>query len=266
MLAALRPWAKRDYQLDKMTLRELVVAYFTHYSIQVYLLLAAISSAIAASLAPGWREPLIGAALALFLYPFFEYALHRWVLHGRFLYRYAWTAKVWKRIHYDHHQNPHDLSVLFGALYTTLPPIFLLSLPIAWAVAGPSAGFAAFAAALLAFAGYEFCHCVQHLPVTPNNRWLREIKKHHLAHHFHSEQGNYGITTALWDRVFGTGYASLRERPRSPTTHNLGYTPEERERFPWVGELSASDDEYARRRTRRRSGPAAAPAEQTAAS
>jgi sterol desaturase/sphingolipid hydroxylase (fatty acid hydroxylase superfamily) len=233
-------------------LRELVVAYFTHYSIQVYLLLAIVSAAVAASLAPSWREPLTGAVLALLSYPFFEYLLHRFVLHGRFLYRQAWTAKVWKRIHYDHHQNPHDLSVLFGALYTTLPPIFLLSLPIAWAVAGPSAGFAGFAAALLAFAGYEFCHCVQHLPFTPQNRWLRDIKKHHLAHHFHSEQGNFGIVTAFWDRIFRTGYVNPREKPRSPTTHNLGYTREERERFPWVGELSADDEEYAARRTRRR--------------
>lgn len=252
MLAALRPWTRGDYQLDKMSLRELVVAYFTYYSIQVYLALAAVSAAVAASVAPGWREPLIGAVLALCLYPFFEYVLHRWVLHGRFLYRQAWTAKVWKRIHYDHHQNPHDLSVLFGALYTTLPPIFLLSLPIAWAVAGPSAGFAGLAAALLAFAAYEFCHCVQHLPFTPKNGWLRDVKKHHLSHHFHSEEGNFGIVTAFWDRVFRTGYVSPREKPRSPTTHNLGYTLAERERFPWVGELSATDDEYAVSRTRRR--------------
>jgi sterol desaturase/sphingolipid hydroxylase (fatty acid hydroxylase superfamily) len=252
MLAAIRPWAGREYRLDKMSLRELVVAYFTHYSIQVYLLLAVVAIVLTAFTAPGWREPLTGVVLTLFLYPLFEYLLHRFVLHGRFLYKLPWTAKVWKRIHYDHHQNPHDLSVLFGALYTTLPPIFLLSLPIGWLVAGPAGGFAALATALLAFSAYEFCHCVQHLPFTPKNSWLREIKKHHLAHHFHCEQGNYGITTMIWDRVFGTGYESMRAVPRSPTTHNLGYDSAERERFPWVGALSASDDEYAARRTRRR--------------
>lgn len=251
MLAAIRPWSERKYKLDKMTLRELVVAYFTHYSIQVYLVLAVAALVAAIVSAPSWRQPLIGAILTLILYPMFEYMLHRWVLHGKFLYRWPWTAKVWKRIHYDHHQNPHDLSVLFGALYTTLPPIFLLSLPIGWLVGGVSSAFAALAAALLAFAVYEFCHCVQHLPFTPRNAWLREIKKRHLAHHFHSEQGNFGITTMLWDRIFGTGYASARERPRSPTTHNLGYTHEERERFPWVGQLSSSDADYAARRARR---------------
>jgi sterol desaturase/sphingolipid hydroxylase (fatty acid hydroxylase superfamily) len=253
ILASIRPWSGREYRLDKMTLRELVVAYFTHYSIQVYLGLAIVAIAIAVASAPGWWQPLSGVALTFVVYPLAEYALHRWVLHGRFLYKQAWTAKVWKRIHYDHHQNPHDLSVLFGALYTTLPPIFLLSLPLGWLIGGASAGFAALATALIVFAGYEFCHCVQHLPFTPQNRWLREIKKRHLAHHFHSEQGNYGITSGLWDRLLGTMYDSRVNVPRSPTTHNLGYTPEERQLYPWVAELSASDQEYTERRTRRAS-------------
>jgi sterol desaturase/sphingolipid hydroxylase (fatty acid hydroxylase superfamily) len=253
MLASIRAWSGREYRLDKMTLRDLVVAYFSHYSIQVYIVLAAASAVASAALAPGWREPLWGRVLVFFLYPLAEYALHRWVLHARFLYRQAWTAKVWKRIHYDHHQNPHDLGVLFGALYTTLPPIFLLTLPIGWAIGGAPVAAMALAAGCLIFAGYEFCHCVQHLPFTPRNTWLREIKKHHLAHHFHSEQGNFGITSSLWDKLLGTVYDTPREVPRSPTTHNLGYTPDERERYPWVAELSASDEEYAVRRTRRAS-------------
>lgn len=234
-----------------MTLNDLLVAFFAHYSIQIYLLLAVVAVAFAVIYAPGWHEPVFAALAVLVLYPLAEYALHRWVLHSRLLYKSALTAKVWKRIHYDHHQNPHDLAVLFGALYTTLPAIFLLTLPIGWLVGGSSGAAAGLATGLVVFTGYEFCHCVQHLPFTPSNRWLRDIKKHHLAHHFHSEQGNFGITLGVWDKVFGTEYDSPREVPRSQTTHNLGYTDAERERFPWVGELSASDVEYAVQRTRR---------------
>ena len=92
---------------------------------------------------------------------------------------------------------------------------------------------------------------MQHLPYTPKNRWLREIKRRHLAHHFYSERGNYGITSGVWDRVFGTLYESPRDMPRSETTYNLGYAGAERDRYPWVAELSASEEEYASRRTRR---------------
>lgn len=252
MLSALRTWSSRKYELDKMTLRDLVVAYFTHYSIVVYLALAVAGIVAAAWLAPGVWPPLRGVALVLILYPLVEYVLHRWVLHATWLYKSPMTAKVWKRIHYDHHQNPHDLSVLFGALYTTLPTILLITLPLGWLVGGASGAMAAMAAGLLVFAGYEFCHCVQHLPFTPESRWLREIKKRHLAHHFHSEQGNFGITSGIWDRVFGTLYGQMRDVERSPTTFNLGYTAEERESYPWVAELSASEEELTARRQRRR--------------
>ena len=44
---------------------------------------------------------------------------------------------------------------------------------------------------------------------------------------------------------------AARLHARSATTHNLGYDEAERERYPWVAELSASDDEYAVLRTRR---------------
>lgn len=252
MLTALRTWSDKKYELDKMTLRDLVVAYFTHYSIVVYLALAVVGIVASAWLAPNVWAPLRGVVLVLILYPLVEYVLHRWVLHATWLYKSPLTAKVWKRIHYDHHQNPHDLSVLFGALYTTLPTILLITLPLGWLVGGVSGAMAAMAAGLLVFAGYEFCHCAQHLPFTPENGWLREIKKRHLAHHFHSEQGNFGITSGIWDRAFGTLYAQMKEVERSPTTFNLGYTAKEREAYPWVGELSATEEELTARRQRRR--------------
>ncbi len=251
MLGSIGPWSGRAYFLDKMTLRGLVVAYFTHYSIQTYLILAAISIGLTFWLADGLGGPLAAVATVLVLYPLVEYLIHRWLLHSTLLYKSALTAKVWKRIHYDHHQNPHDLSVLFGALYTTLPTILIITLPLGWVIAGPAGSTAALAAGLLVFAGYEFCHCVQHLPFTPANMWLRNIKKRHLAHHFHSEQGNYGITSSLWDRIFQTIYDQPRTVPRSPTAHNLGYDSAARRRFPWVGQLSATEEEFAERRRRR---------------
>jgi len=235
-----------------MSLHDLIVAFFTHYSIQIYLLFAALGIGLAVAWSDDPGAPVRAAVLVLVLYPLVEYVLHRWLLHARWLYKSPLTAKVWKRIHYDHHQNPHDLSVLFGALYTTLPAILVITLPIGWLVGGPAGAAAAMAAGMLVFSGYEFCHFVQHLPFTPQSGWLREIKKRHLAHHFHSEQGNYGITSGVWDRVFGTLYGRVRQVERSPTTFNLGYAGPEREAYPWVAELSASEEELAARRQRRR--------------
>ncbi|MDQ4088439.1 MAG: fatty acid hydroxylase family protein, partial [Pseudomonadota bacterium] len=108
-----------------MTLRELVVAYFQYPAIIAYLLLSA--AAIAAF---AWRPaplaPTLAAiAAASLVYPLFWYLIHRYVLHSRWMWRHKWLASTWKRIHYDHHQDPNDLEVLFGALHTTLPTIAL---------------------------------------------------------------------------------------------------------------------------------------------
>jgi sterol desaturase/sphingolipid hydroxylase (fatty acid hydroxylase superfamily) len=252
MLARWASWTNREYNLEKMTLRELVIAFFTHYSIQAYLVLAVLGLVLAVAWAETVWAPLRAATVVVLLYPLVEYVLHRWLLHATWLYKSPLTAKAWKRIHYDHHQNPHDLTVLFGALYTTLPAILLITLPLGWLLGGASGAAAAMSAGMLIFSVYEFCHCVQHLPFTPRNPWLREIKKRHLAHHFHSEQGNYGITSGIWDRVFGTLYGQMREVERSPTTFNLGYTGPERESYPWVAELSATEEELTARRQRRR--------------
>ena len=66
------------------------------------------------------------------------------------------------------------------------------------------------------------------------------MKELHLAHHFHDEHGNYGITSFVVDRALGTYYAQARERRRSPHAFNLGYDLEEAARFPWVAELTGA--------------------------
>jgi len=231
-------WKERTHNLSRMNLADLVRAYFTYPAILVYLVLAALATVLAVLLAGDILPLIAAAALAAALYPLVWYALHRFVLHGRYLYKWRHTAAVWKRIHFDHHQDPHNLRVLFGALYTTLPTIALVTIPLGWLVGGAAGSCAAFASGVFTTCFYEFCHCVQHLNHTPKSRFLQRIKRLHLAHHFHNEAGNYGITNFFWDRVFGTLYEKSKDVPRSATVFNLGYTAAEAERYPWVADLS----------------------------
>jgi sterol desaturase/sphingolipid hydroxylase (fatty acid hydroxylase superfamily) len=231
------------YQLDRMTLGELTLAYFRYRAIQVYLVLL-VASVMFACFWGGTgldRRVLysgLAAALTWLAYPVFWYLIHRFVLHSRTLYRSPRTAALWKRIHYDHHRDPHDLRVLFGALHTTLPTIAALTTPIGVAVGGAVGGAAAFGAGLASTLFYEYCHCIQHLRYSPRSRFLRRIKRLHLLHHFHNEQVNFGITNYLWDRFLGTYSARAGTMPRSPTVFNLGYCGDEQVRYPWVARLS----------------------------
>jgi len=232
------PWSGRKYFLDKMTLRDLVRAYVTYPAIQAYALLAVVGLALT-----GWwgGDPLrllAAAAATLLIYPLVWYLLHRFVLHGRLLYRFPPTAALWKRIHFDHHQDPNDLGVLFVALYPTLPTILADTQPVGRLIVGHGAAALDAATGLAPNYFYEYCHCIQHHPFTPRQAWLRRIKRYHLAHHFHSEHGNYGITNYLWDSVFATFYPEPKGFPSSETVFNLGYTGSESGRFPWVATLS----------------------------
>ena len=95
-----------------------------------------------------------------------------------------------------------------------------------------------FAAGLLMTCIYEFCHCIQHLSYKPKHPWLAEMKRRHLAHHFHDEDGNFGITSFWPDRLFGTDYERSDRPEKSPKVFNLGYTEEVAKSFPWVSRMS----------------------------
>lgn len=242
---------RRDHYLDRMSLGELVVAYFQHYTIQAYLLLAVVSVAVAAFFPPAALAGLSAALFAILVYPLVWYLLHRFVLHGSWMWKSPLTARTWKRIHYDHHQDPNHLEVLFGALHTTLPTIAVATIPVGWLLGGPGAAAIAFAAGLLTTCFYEFAHCIQHLAYKPRNRWLAEMKRRHMAHHFHDETGNFGITSFWPDRVFGTAYERDQRPAKSPTVFNLGYTDAVAEIWPWVARLSGG---VAKGHPRRRGG------------
>jgi len=230
-------WNRAHY-LDRMTLKDLVVAYFQYYAIQSYLLISAISIGVAFWSPPSLAAGIGAAVFAVVAYPLIWYLLHRYVLHSKWMWKFPLTARTWKRIHYDHHQDPNHLEVLFGALSTTLPAIALATIPVGFLIGGIGGGAVAFAVGLLITCFYEFAHCVQHLSYKPKNPWLAELKKRHMAHHFYDETGNFGIISFWPDRLFGTFYNREERAAKSPTVFNLGYTDEVATVFPWVASMS----------------------------
>lgn len=229
---------RRSHYLDRMTLKDLWVAYFQYPAIIGYLALSAASLVVWARYPATLVQTAATAAIVLVLYPLVWYCLHRWVLHSNWMFKVPFLASTWKRIHYDHHQDPNHLEVLFGALHTTLPTIALVTLPVGYAIGGIGGAAAALATGLLTTCVYEFVHCIQHLAYKPKSKLIAEMKKRHMAHHFHDEKGNYGITSYFWDRALGTFYDRPERPAKSKTVFNLGYTEEVAARYPWVKRLS----------------------------
>jgi sterol desaturase/sphingolipid hydroxylase (fatty acid hydroxylase superfamily) len=107
-----------------------------------------------------------------------EYVVHRFVLHG--------FAPIEHRLH---HANPG------GAVLTIFWQIW-----ICFALVYLIAGGAFIAGALVAYAWYLFVHhCAHHGP----DKLPLPLLKHHQSHHRFANR-NYGVSTTLWDHVFGT--------------------------------------------------------------
>ncbi len=243
-------WNRAHY-LDRMTLRDLLVAYFQHYTIIAYLALAAASAVVFAYYPATLIETAICIALATLAWPMVWYGLHRWVLHGSWMYKLPFFAATWKRIHYDHHQDPNHLEVLFGALRHTLPTVAIATALPGYLIGGVGGAAAAFGTGLIITCYNEFIHCIQHLAFKPRNALVAQMKARHLAHHFHDEDGNYGIANFVWDRIMGTLYERKDRKVRSKTVFNLGYTPEVAQDYPWVAEMSGGvTSGHPRQRTR----------------
>ncbi len=223
-----------------MTLPELWLAYVTYPAILIYIALATVAVSVVVARANRWEQIVAPVLAVLISYPVEWYLLHRFILHGRWLYKMKWTAALWKRVHFDHHQDPHRLDVLFGAPINTAPTVALVTVPLGYAIAGWTGAAAAFATGLLLTCVYEFIHCIQHLNYKPKNRLVLRLKQDHLMHHFHNEHGNYGILSFTPDMLFGTYYRQARKVPKSASVCNLGYDIEEARRYPRVMELTGA--------------------------
>lgn len=241
---------KRSHYLDKMTFGDLVKAYFQHYTIIVYLLLAVASLGVLAFYPIGWRTALLCWVFAWAAWHTVWFLIHRYIMHGHWMFKLPFLASTWKRIHYDHHIDPNHLEVLFGALGHTLPTVTLAAIPAGYWIGGVGGAALTFAAALIITCYNEFIHCIQHLSFKPKNKIILRLKTRHLLHHFHHETGNFGIANNFWDYVFGYLYEKPGDRAKSKTVFNLGYTDEVAVVYPAVRDLSDGITDIQARRKR----------------
>jgi sterol desaturase/sphingolipid hydroxylase (fatty acid hydroxylase superfamily) len=136
-----------------------------------------------------------------------EYLLHRFLFHFPARSRFGrWLVFLF---HGNHHEDPKDKTRLVmppaGAIpiMAVLYSLFALALPSAWLDT-----FSAFFIA--GYLVYDYIHyATHHFPM--RNRVARFLKHYHLRHHYSGQGGRYGVSSPLWDMVFGTRPA---ETPR----------------------------------------------------
>jgi sterol desaturase/sphingolipid hydroxylase (fatty acid hydroxylase superfamily) len=47
-------------------------------------------------------------------------------------------------------------------------------------------------------------HVIHHHSNTSSPSYFNALRAWHMRHHYSPKSGNFGVTTSLWDHVFGT--------------------------------------------------------------
>ncbi|HLQ67490.1 MAG TPA: sterol desaturase family protein [Candidatus Limnocylindrales bacterium] len=191
---------KSDY-LEFFTHIHPVVVLLLYVPVVAFFLVRAFAERSGGSVAPIFGIYVVG----LLVWSLSEYLLHRYLFHYEPTHP---TLKwVWYLIHGVHHEQPQCKTRL------VMPPI--LSIPLAFLffgffkiVVGGLLGAPLWVAPLFAgfvtgYISYDMLHYAEH-HLSMKWGFLKFVKRYHLLHHFRTPEHRFGVSSPLWDYIFGT--------------------------------------------------------------
>ena len=150
-----------------------------------------------------------------------EYTLHRFVGHGPRRRRPSGLSLLtpkglmaaFNEEHLAHHADPMYFAptsqkVVAAVVVTTA------AAAVGSAFVGPRRAISFALGFSSTYLAYEVLHRRVHTHA-PRNAYGRWLRRHHLYHHHKSPRMNHGVTSPLWDRVFGTE-VKVDDRMRVP--------------------------------------------------
>ena len=139
----------------------------------------------------GARVAAIGAGFAA--WGFVEYGLHRWLGHG--------PPSVGRRGHAMHHA--HDTAPVAAPVFVVMAGTCVIWAQLALLI---GSGMAALIVCGI-YIGYNHYalvhHVLHHHEDLAARIGLGRIRRRHRVHHEYHDV-NFGVTSSLWDRIFGT--------------------------------------------------------------
>ncbi|MFD2871483.1 sterol desaturase family protein [Mucilaginibacter ximonensis] len=140
--------------------------------------------------------------IGLFVWTFTEYIMHRFVFH------YVPKNKIGLRLHFIFHGVHHDYPS--DAKRLVLPPS--VSIPLATgfyflfnAILPANYIFGFFPGFILGYLFYDLSHYAIHHFNFKGKVW-KAIKQHHMLHHYQTPSKGYGVSSPLWDKIFGSDF------------------------------------------------------------
>jgi len=148
----------------------------------------------------------------------FEYVMHRFVFH--FVADSPRAQRIIYVMHGNHHEYPRDKERLF------MPPVpSLIIASIVFYLVKLAMGNNVF----MFFPGFVFGYLIygtMHFAIhawNPPYKWMKPLWRNHHLHHYKNERQGFGVSTTLWDRIFGTMFDLSKEKEDKEKVKELMY-------------------------------------------
>lgn len=148
----------------------------------------------------GAASVLLCAVMALLTWTLSEYSLHRFLFHPPM--NHDWQRRVYYLLHGLHHYAPQDPTRL------VMPPLAAMVISSLFylmfrAVMGPAWALPFFGFFMIGYLIYDYTHYATH-HFKMKSAMARTVKQNHMQHHYISPSYKFGVSSPLWDHIFGT--------------------------------------------------------------
>ncbi len=130
-----------------------------------------------------------------------EYVLHRFVFH--YDAKSEFGRKIVYGVHLSHHENPDARDQIFASLIISAPVAGVYMLLARLATGSWRAVAYLFTGLVIGYFYYEWLHFRSHHRKA-KLRILRYLRKYHLLHHYQTPELRFGVSSPLFDILFGT--------------------------------------------------------------
>ena len=160
----------------------------------------------------------------MFSWSLFEYTIHRFVFH--FFAESERAKKIVYIIHGNHHEYPRDKERLFmPPVPSLLLAIIVFSIIYLFAYLFGVSGyvFAFFSGFLMGYLIYGTMHYAIHA-WNPPFKWMKALWRNHHLHHYKNVELGFGVSSTLWDHIFGTMFDLKKEKEDKEKVQELMFS------------------------------------------
>ena len=145
-------------------------------------------------------------AAGVFCWTLFEYLMHRFAFH--YVAHSPRARRIVYIIHANHHEYPRDKERLF---MPPAPSIIVASLMfVLQYLLLNNRVFMFYPGFIFGYLLYGTMHYAIHA-WNPPFKWMKALWRNHHLHHYKEQEKGFGVSSTLWDHVFGTMF-DLQEK------------------------------------------------------